>query len=78
MTLTDLINEAKKKDHVFRQKIEYRINGRQTPKPPDLNWLMPQLERILGAKYVREAAQAYVDKLMEEAKQAEQAEPKVG
>lgn len=67
MKLEDLINEAKAKDPEFKRKIEYRIHGRKNPKPPTLEWLMPELERILGAKYVREAAQAYVDSLVKEA-----------
>jgi hypothetical protein len=65
-SLADLIAEAKAKDPFFKRSIEYRINGRKSPKPPDLDWLMPQLERILGKSYVKKAANDYVEKLMKE------------
>lgn len=65
-SIADLIDQAKKKDPFFKRRIEYRIHGRTSPKPPDLEWLMPQLEEILGKAYVIKAAKAYVDKLMAE------------
>lgn len=62
-SIADLIEQAKAKDPFFKRRIEYRIHGRQSPKPPDLEWLMPQLEEILGKVYVMNAANAYVEEM---------------
>lgn len=59
MTIETLINEAKEKDPKFKKQIEHRINKRC--KVPELDWVMTNLERILGKDYVQEQARKYVE-----------------
>lgn len=59
MTIKQLIDEAKAKDAKFKKQIEHRINKRC--KVPELDWVMKNLERILGYDYVQEAARKYVE-----------------
>jgi hypothetical protein len=59
MTIIDLIEEAKKKDPEFKRKIEHRLNKRK--KSPDFEWLMDQLEKVLGKEYVRKAARDFLN-----------------
>lgn len=60
MTIQELITEARQKDETFNFKYSYWTETRK--KKPDLHWLMPLLEEVLGTSYVRAAAQAQIDK----------------
>lgn len=70
MTIEQLINEAKEKDHKFKRQIEHRIHKRC--KVPELDWVMTNLERILGKDYVQDAARKYIESVQNEAKNDEE------
>lgn len=59
MSIKELINEACKQSKQFQFKYEYWVLKRK--KKPDLDWIMSNLEEVLGKSYVREQAQAYID-----------------
>jgi hypothetical protein len=60
MTIQELINEASARDPVFAKKISHRLHKRK--KVPDFDWLMTQLENILGKAYLLNAAQEEIYK----------------
>jgi len=71
MTLKDLVELACEKDLHFKVKVQW-YRQRKKPRPTiDLEWLMPQLEQVLGRDFVREAAEeeinAAVDQQLEKA-----------
>lgn len=65
MTIVELIEVAKDKDPEFKRKIEHRLYKRK--KAPDFDWLMDQLENVLGKEYVRKAARDFLNGKQEEA-----------
>jgi len=60
MSIKELIKEAKEQSPTFTRKYDYWVSHRK--RIPDLDWLMPQLEDILGGQYVRDAAENYIAK----------------
>lgn len=61
MTIKDLIQEAINKSPEFSRKAYYWFEYRK--RGVDLDWLMINLERVLGKEYVRSAAKAEVEKM---------------
>lgn len=59
MSIQDLIKQAAEQSPAFRKKWLYWVVQRN--KKPDFTWLISNLEDALGASYVREQAQAYID-----------------
>jgi hypothetical protein len=59
MTLKELVKEAMTKDKTFGNKYIYWVIKRK--KQPDLDWLIPQLQEVLGYEYVREAAEKHIE-----------------
>lgn len=64
MGIKELINLAVQKDSRFGEQIRYWVLERK--KNPDLDWLMHNLERILGREYVKEAAESEINKTITE------------
>lgn len=64
MGIKELISQAVAKDARFGEQIRYWILERK--KSPDLDWLMHNLERILGREYVKEAAESEINKAITE------------
>jgi hypothetical protein len=58
MNLESLVKEASDKSHEFAFKYNYWVNTRK--KTPNLEWLIPLLEKALGKEYVLEAAHTYI------------------
>lgn len=60
MSLKKLVYEAIQASPEFRRKYYYWTLHRR--KKPDLEWLMPQLEKALGTESVENAAQAEIER----------------
>lgn len=59
MDLQTLINEAKSQSKDFSNRYDYWVIRRK--KTPDLEWLMKEIEGILGIEYVTNAATNYLN-----------------
>lgn len=62
MTIKELVLKAYAKDAGFAKKVDYYRTRKKPRLVMDLDWLMPQLEEILGKEFVTDAAQEEIDK----------------
>jgi hypothetical protein len=60
MTVKELVELAYEKDPAFAKKVDWYRNRTSPRKVMDLDWLMPQLEDILGRDFCLDAAEAEI------------------
>jgi hypothetical protein len=58
-SIKELIQAAMKESPEFEFKYLYWTEQRR--KTPDLDWLMSNLQEVLGVEYVREAAKKHIE-----------------
>lgn len=66
MTLKELVELACEKSIHFAAKVQWYRERKNPRKIIDLEWLMPQLEEILGKEFVENAAQEEIEKQEQE------------
>ena len=60
MKLEELVEKAYNEDKHFKEKYRYWVQYRR--KKPDLEWLMPLLQKALGREFVENAAKEEIQR----------------